>query len=96
MAALFLNSSSANLPQVIRKELQRVGYPTWPAPGGILIARLWAGQSIVARSPRAAIQGIGQRPVFVVHSSGDKRIAVHHRQQLAAAAKAAGASFTFW
>ncbi len=96
MAALFLNSPIANLPQVIREELTRVGYPSWLAPGGILVARLLTGQNIVARSPLIAIQQIGKRPVFVVHSTDDKRVAVHHSQELEAAAKAVGANVTFW
>ncbi len=96
MAAFFMNSPIANLPQVIREELHRVGYPTWLAPGGILMARLLTGTNIVARSPLVEIQKIGQRPVFVGHSSDDKRVAVHHSQQLEAAAKAVDANVTFW
>lgn len=96
MAALFMNSPIANLPQVIREELHRVGYPSWLAPGGILMARLLTGQNIVARSPLTEIQRIGQRPVYVAHSAADKRVALHHSQQLEAAAKAVDANVTFW
>lgn len=96
MAALFMNSPIANLPQVIREELHRVGYPSWLAPGGILMARLLTGQNIVARSPLTEIQHIGQRPVYVAHSATDQRVAIHHSQQLEAAANAVGANVTFW
>lgn len=96
MAALFLNSPIANLPQVIREELVRVGYPSWLAPGGLLAARLLTGQNIVARSPLTEIQRVGDRPLFVTHSASDKRVAIHHSQQLEAAAKAVGANATFW
>jgi dipeptidyl aminopeptidase/acylaminoacyl peptidase len=96
MAALFLNSPIANLPQVIREELTRVGYPAWLAPGGILMARLLTGTNIVARSPLSEIQRVGRRPLFVVHSAADKRVAIHHSQQLEAAAQAAGGQATFW
>ena len=96
MAALFLNSPIANLPQVIREELARVGYPSWLAPGGIVMARLLTGQNIVARNPLVEIQQLGNRPVFVVHGTADKRVAVHHSQQLEAAAQAVGANVTFW
>lgn len=95
MAALFLNSPIANLPQVVREELVRVGYPAWLAPGGLLAARLVTGQDIVGRSPLQEIQRIGQRPVFVVHSADDKRVAIHHSQELQAAA-AVDANVTFW
>lgn len=96
MAALFLNSPIANLPQVIREELTRVGYPSWLAPGGILMARLLTGVNIVGRSPIEAIKEVGDRPIFVVHSYADKRVAVHHSQQLQEAANAAGVNATFW
>lgn len=96
MAALFLHSPIANLPQVIREELTRVGYPAWLTPGGLLMARLLTGKNLVARSPLREIQRIGARPVFVVHSAADTRVAIHHSQQLQAAAEAVGANVTFW
>lgn len=96
MAALFLNSPIANLPQVMREELARVGYPAWLAPGGVTMARLLTGKNIVERSPLTEIQQLGQRPVFVVHSADDKRVAIHHSQQLETAAQAARANASFW
>jgi dipeptidyl aminopeptidase/acylaminoacyl peptidase len=38
----------------------------------------------------------GERPVFVVHSRADKRVRVHHSQQLEEVAKAHGLNATFW
>ncbi|MEZ4725573.1 MAG: prolyl oligopeptidase family serine peptidase [Caldilineaceae bacterium] len=96
MAALFLNSPIANLPQVIREELTRVGYPSWLTPGGLLMAQLLTGKNIVARNPLQEIQRVGDRPVFVAHSAADKRVAIHHSQQLQAAAEAVGVPVTFW
>lgn len=96
IAALFLNSPIANLPVIIREELHRVGYPTWLAPGGIIMARLLTGENIVEKSPLAAIQQVGKRPIFVVHSFDDKRVPVHHSQELQAAAEAAGVNAEFW
>lgn len=96
MAALFLNSPIANLPQVIREELVRVGYPSWLAPGGLLAARLVTGQNIVARSPLTEIQRVGDRPIFLTHSAADKRVAIHHSYQLEAAAKAVSANLAVW
>lgn len=96
MAALFLNSPIANLPQVIREELTRVGYPSWLAPGGLLMAQLLTGRNLVERSPLTEIQRMGNRPVFVIHSTADKRVAIHHSQQLQAAAEGRGEHVTFW
>jgi hypothetical protein len=81
IAALFLNSPIANLPQVIREELVRVGYPAWLAPGGLLAARLVTGQNIVARSPLTEIQQVGGRPIFITHSADDQRVAIHRSYQ---------------
>ena len=96
MAALFLNSSIANLPQVIREELTRTGYPAWLAPGGLIAARLVTGTNIVGRNPLTEIQRIGKRPLFLTHSADDKRVAIHHSYQLEAAAKEAGDNVTVW
>lgn len=96
LAALFLNSPIANLPQAIREELSRVGYPSWLAPSGIVVARLLTGVNIVGRSPLTEIQRAGDRPIFVVHSYADKRVAIHHSQELQQAAAAAGVNATFW
>lgn len=96
MAALFLNSPIANLPQAIREELGRVGYPSWLTPGGLLAARLVTGQNIVARNPLTEIQRVGDRPIFITHSADDKRVAIHHSQQLEAAAKVVGDNVTVW
>lgn len=96
IAALFLNSPIANLPVIIREELHRVGYPTWLAPGGIIAARVLTGENVVEKSPLTAIQQVGDRPIFVVHSFDDKRVPVHHSQELQAAAEAAGVNAEFW
>lgn len=57
MAAVdVLHAPIANLPQVIREELRRVGYPSWLAPSGIIMARLpvnWCQHCCAAHSPRS-------------------------------------------
>jgi dipeptidyl aminopeptidase/acylaminoacyl peptidase len=65
-------------------------------PGGLVMARLVTGVNIIARSPLTEIGRIGERPVLVVHSYADKRVRVHHNQQLQAAAEKAGVNTTFW
>jgi len=96
VAALFLQSTFGNLQQVIAAELQRNGYPTFLAPGAILMGRVIGGDNLVAHNPLDAIRKAGTRPVYIVHTRADERIAIHQAEQLAAAAKAAGVNVTTW
>ena len=96
VAALFLQSTFGNLQQVIAAELQRNGYPTFLAPGAILMGRVIGGDNLVAHNPLDAIRKAGTRPVYIVHTRADERIAIDQAEQLAAAAKAAGVNVTTW
>jgi len=96
VAALFVQSTFGNLLQVIAAELQRNGYPTFLAPGAILMGRVIGGDNLVAHNPLDAIAKAGSRPVYIVHTRADTRINVDQSEQLAAAAKAAGVNVTTW
>lgn len=96
IAALFLNSPFANLPQVIRDELQRNGYPALLAPAALIMARVVAGDNLTERSPLEGMDAHGGRPIFLVASMDDTRVSVSHTQQLEARAKELGADVTVW
>ena len=96
LAAVFVDSPFDNLPQIIREELARNHYPTFLMPGGIVVARLVAGDDVLAHDPNEAIQRANGRPLFVVHGTGDMRINVRHSYQLQEQAEAIGANATFW
>lgn len=96
LAAVFVDSPFDNLPQIIREELARNDYPTFLMPGGILMARLVAGDDVLAHDPNEAVEQANGRPVFVVHGTGDSRINVRHSYQLQEQAEAVGADATFW
>jgi dipeptidyl aminopeptidase/acylaminoacyl peptidase len=96
VAAIFLNSPFGNLAQILQEELQRNRYPTFLAPGAIIVGRIVAGDNLVAHDPISAVKKAGRRPIFIVHSRADTRIALHHSDQLAAAARAAGVNVTTW
>jgi dipeptidyl aminopeptidase/acylaminoacyl peptidase len=51
---------------------------------------------LVEHDPVEALLSAGERPVWVVHSSGDTRIGIHHSYRLQSAAEAAGLNATFW
>ncbi|MEP7357601.1 MAG: alpha/beta fold hydrolase, partial [Anaerolineales bacterium] len=74
MAALFVDSPYADLRQVINERLTSQGYPTFLAPGGLLMARLVAGDDLLAHSPQDAITRDAGRPIFIVHGTADQAI----------------------
>lgn len=96
IATIALNSPFANLPQIIREEMQNNHIPTFLAPVSILMGKLFGGQDLLAHDPVAAILSAGERPVWILHSTGDTRIGVHHSYQLQRAAEAAAIDATFW
>jgi dipeptidyl aminopeptidase/acylaminoacyl peptidase len=95
-AAAFVDSPFADLNVVVVEELQRTGYPTWLAPGGLLMARLVAGDDLLARPPTDAIRRNAGRPIFIVHGDADTRLNQHHTLDLAALATQTGADLATW
>lgn len=96
VAAIALNSPFSNLPQIIREELGRSGYPPWLAPSTVIMARLFKGENIVEYSPLETVTHLTGRPLLVIHSADDPRIAIHHSYQLEEAATGAQVDATFW
>ena len=96
LAAAFVDSPYADLPQIIDEELARNNYPLFLAPGGIFMARLIARDNLTAFSPKSAIHNDAGRPIYIVHGTEDTRIDVHHTHQLAELAKQADANVTVW
>ncbi len=95
-AAIFLNSPYANLPQILKSELSRSGFPTILVRSAMLMGRIVTGVNVLERTPLDAMAVIGERPVFVVHSIDDKRIAIDHSYQLQDAALRGNVDFEFW
>lgn len=96
VAAVFVDSPFDNLPQIIEEELDRNNYPHFLTPGGILMARLVAGDNVVAHNPYEALERANSRPLFVVHGTADSRISVQHSYQLQERAQSLRANAVFW
>ncbi len=96
VAAAFVDSPYADLTEIIAEELARNHYPTFFAPGSILVARVVAGDDLLAHSPQDAIRNDAGRPIYIVHGTGDQRINVHHTRQLVELAEPSGANVTTW
>lgn len=96
VAAVFVDSPFDNLPQIIDEELARAQYPRFLRPGGILMARVVAGDNILAHNPYEAVEMANGRPLAVVHGTADGRIHVRHSYQLQERVLQAGANAIFW
>lgn len=96
IAALFLQSTFGDLQQIIQAELTRNGYPTLLSFPTLIMGGLVTGENLFARSPVETIAQAAGRPVYIIHTRADTRIAVNQSQQLAAAAQAAGVKVTTW
>jgi dipeptidyl aminopeptidase/acylaminoacyl peptidase len=96
IAALFLQSTFGNLPQIIAAELTRNGYPALLAPAALVSGSVASGANLFSHNPPDAIRKAGTRPVYIVHTRADTRIDVRQSEQLAAAAKSAGVNVTTW
>lgn len=95
-AAAFVDSPFSDLNVVITEELQRNNYPTWLAPAGLTMARIVAGDDLLAHPPLDAVLRAAGRPLFLVHGDADTRINQHHTRDLAALGAQTGADMAAW
>jgi uncharacterized protein len=96
MAALFLQSTFGNLQQIIAAELARNRYPTFLASGALIAGSIVTRTSLFGHDPLSAVSKDVGRPIYIVHTKADTRIAINQSEQLAAAAQAAGVDVTTW
>jgi len=96
MAALFLEGTFASLLAVVADELTGYGLPGFLAQPASVVFRLVSQENVMAHRPIDAIVELGDRPVYIVHSHGDRRISVSQSQELAGAALAAGVPVQAW
>ena len=96
VAAVWEDSSYADLPSAIDAELERNGYPTQLAFGGVLAARLISGDDLTSYSPLDAVGMLNGRPLFITHGTADSRLSVDYGHRLEAAVRADGGSVESW
>ena len=84
VAATWEDSGDADIEEALAEELARAGFPGWLTPGGLLWARLVAGDDLTGRNPLVETERIGARPLEIVHGAADERISAHHARDLAA------------
>ena len=96
LAAVWEDSSFADIEEAIRDELNRNGYPTLLAAGGVLVGRLFFGDDLVAFSPLEATAKANGRPIFITHGAMDDRLSVRYAFELAAGVWLAGGQVEPW
>ncbi len=96
VAAVWEDSSFADVGVAIRAELRRNGYPTFLEPGGIAMARLLSGDDLASRSPLEGVRKLDGRPLFVTHGTADTRLSVDYARDLIAAVEAEGGRVDSW
>ena len=96
VAAVWEDSSYADLGTAIDAELTREGYPTFLAPGGVFVARIISGDDLVSYSPLDAVGSLDGRPLFITHGTNDERLSVAYGHRLEEAVRAAGGNVETW
>jgi dipeptidyl aminopeptidase/acylaminoacyl peptidase len=96
VAAVWEDSSYADLDAAIRGELTRDGDPTWFAPGGVLMARIVGGVDLTSLSPIEAVAGLNGRPIFIAHGTEDERLSVRYAYDLAGEIATHGGLAEMW
>ncbi len=96
VAAVWSDSSYADIDVAIAGELERNQRPTWLRYGGYLMARIRSGDDLVSLSPLGAMAKLDGRPIFLVHGTADTRVKPAWAGELAAAVRADGGTVDPW
>jgi dipeptidyl aminopeptidase/acylaminoacyl peptidase len=96
IAALFVEGTFASLLAVVADQMTGYGLPGFMAQPAAAIFRLVSKENIMAHTPIAAMRSARSRPVYIVHSHGDRRISISQSHELAAAALDAGVNVKAW
>jgi len=96
VAAIWADSAYGDIREAIRDELDRNGYPTILAPGGVLAARVLSGDDLDSHSPLETTTLLDGRPIALTHGLLDERIDVRYAYQLAASVAAHGQVAELW
>jgi dipeptidyl aminopeptidase/acylaminoacyl peptidase len=96
VAALFLHSTFSSLLAAFADNLTSYGLPGLLAYPTAAMGRLVSGKDLLEHAPAEAIKEAGDRPIYIVHSRGDRRISIRQSQELANAARDAGVNVTTW
>ncbi|MCC6802583.1 MAG: prolyl oligopeptidase family serine peptidase [Anaerolineae bacterium] len=96
VAAVWEDSSYADLHEAIRAELARNGYPEFLVDSAVLMGKLVSGDDLGSLSPLKAVEKMNGRPLFITHGDADTRLSVQYASDLADAIRASGGTVEPW
>ena len=96
VAAIWEDSSYADLDAAVEAELVRNGYPGFFRFGCYLVARVRSGDDLLGLSPLKAASKLEGRPIFITHGSADTRLSPSYAVELARAVRADGGTVEPW
>jgi uncharacterized protein len=92
ISAIWVDSTFADINEVMDAELTRSNYPLFLRYAGLLVSRM-NGVNLTEYSPLASIGQNNNRPVFITHGTGDTRLSVDYATDLY---NAAGENAELW
>ncbi|MGA3058101.1 MAG: prolyl oligopeptidase family serine peptidase [Candidatus Limnocylindrales bacterium] len=95
VAAVWEDSSYADIEVAISDEVARNGFPTFLAPAAIFVGRL-NGVDITSLGPLDAVARLNGRPIAIIHGTADTRMPIKHAYRLRQAVEDAGGHPYVW
>ena len=86
--AVWSDSAFGDISVAMREYLEFSDYPSFLAPGGVIMARIASGDDLASKSPLAEMPAYEGRALAIVHGTEDETILVSHAEALHAAAEA--------
>ena len=96
VAAVWEDSSYADVETRIAEELDQRGYPRLLAPAATLVARLVSGDDFTSHTVLGEVANLRGRHLFVTHGAEDSATYVSHAYEIDEAARAAEALTDLW
>jgi dipeptidyl aminopeptidase/acylaminoacyl peptidase len=88
--AVWEDSAYADMGEAISDYLAHEGYPRQLEAGGLLMARIVAGDDLTSKGPLPEIPNYAGRPLAIVHGAADTVLSPHYAEELRASAEASG------
>jgi uncharacterized protein len=96
IAAVWEDSSYADVETRIAEELEQRGYPRQLAPAATLVARLVSGDDLSSHTVLGEIANLTGRHLFITHGAADRATYVSHAIAIDDAARSAGVLADLW
>ena len=96
IAAVWADSSYADLDRRMREDLEQRGLPTFVVPAANLVAQLISGDDFASHTVLDEVAELDGRELFITHGALDDATYVSHAYELLEAAQAAGANAEIW